>query len=184
MATPPPDLRAIGPRRNDLVVLRAWRSADLPIIAEVSRDPYIPHVTTVPRPYTPDEGRAWLQRQHDQAAEGRGCPLAVVTAADGEVAGMATITGIDWANRRANVGYWLLRRHRGRGLAKAALTLLPDIARELGLVRLQALVEPDNRASQAVCRALGYTEEGTLRGYHRIGDRNRDMIMFALLVEQ
>ena len=101
---------------------------------------------------------------------------------DGAAVGMATITGIDWTHRRANIGYWILERHRGRGLAKAAIGLLPDLARELGLVRLQALIEPDNRASQAACRALGFTEEGLLRRYHRIGDRNRDTLMFALLL--
>lgn len=178
-----PDLLAIGHRGNDLVTLRAWRPDDLPVIAEASQDPYIPLITTVPRAYTPEEGHAWLRRQHDQAAEGRGCPMAITTAAGGEVVGLATITGIDWAHRRASIGYWILDRHRGRGLAKAAVSLLPDLARELGLIRLQALIEPDNRASRAACRAAGFTEEGTLRSDHRIGDRNRDMIMFALILQ-
>jgi ribosomal-protein-alanine N-acetyltransferase len=178
-----PDLLAIGHRSNALVTLRTWRPDDLLVIAEASQDPYIPLVTTVPRAYTPEEGHAWLRRQHDQAAEGRGCPMAITTAAAGDVVGLTTITEIDWAHRRASIGYWILNRHRGRGLAKAAISLLPDLARELGIIRLQALIEPDNHASQAACRAVGFTEEGTLRRYHRIGDGNRDMIMFALVLQ-
>lgn len=108
--------------------------------------------------------------------------MAITTAADGDVVGMATITGIDWAHRRASIGYWILDRHRGHGFARAAISVLPDLARKLGLVRLQALIESDNHASQAACRAAGFTEEGTLRRYHRIGDHNRDMILFALIL--
>jgi [ribosomal protein S5]-alanine N-acetyltransferase len=183
-APQPPDLRTIGPRGNDFVALRGWRPSDLPVIAEASQDPYIPLITTVPSRYTPAEGHAWLQRQHDQAAEGRGCPMAITATATGEVVGMAAINGINWAHRRAAVGYWILHRYRGQGFAKAALALLPDLAHELGLVRLEALVETGNQPSQAVCKAVGFTEEGTLSSYHRIGDEQRDMVMLAHLLPQ
>jgi hypothetical protein len=66
--------------------------------------------------------------------------------------------------------------------AKAAVALLPSLARELGLARIEAPIEPENLASQAVCGALGFTQEGTLRSYLRIGGQNRDMIMFAQLI--
>lgn len=175
----PPDLRSVHPRGNDMILLRAWEPGDLPVIAEASSDPYIPLITTVPASYTPAAGNAWLQRQHDQAANGRGCPMGIVSRATGEAVGMATITGINWTHRRAGIGYWILSRHRGRGFAKSAASLLPGLARELSLIRLEALVEPGNHASRAVCRALGFTEEGTLRSYYRIGSHNQDMIMLA-----
>jgi ribosomal-protein-alanine N-acetyltransferase len=178
----PHDLRSLGPISNDTVLLRAWQPSDLPAVADASRDPYIPLITTVPTPYTPEQGQAWLQRQWDQAAEGRGFPHAIVTRDTHTVVGMATITSVDSTHRRASIGYWTLSRHRGHGYAKAAVALLPALASRLGLVRLEALVEPSNRASQEVCRSAGFIEEGTLRRYYRIGTRNRDMIMFALLL--
>jgi GNAT superfamily N-acetyltransferase len=58
---------------------------------------------------------------------------------------MATITGINWIHCRAAIGYWILPRHRGHGFAKAAVSLLPDLARELGLVRIQALIDRQPR---------------------------------------
>jgi [ribosomal protein S5]-alanine N-acetyltransferase len=181
-ASQPADLRALPPRSNDAVLLRPWQEADLPAVAEASTDPYIPLITTVPARYTSGEGAAWLQRQHGQAAEGRGCPLAVISRSTGEVVGNAIITGIDWHHRRASIGYWLLARHRGHGYARAAVALLPGLASDLGLVRIEAQIEPGNRASQAVCRSLGFTEEGTLRAWYRIGNHNRDMILFARLL--
>src|SRR5216683_3622362 len=126
-----PDLQALPPRGNDIVLLRPWEPADLPAIAEASTDPYIPLITTVPAPYTPDEGTAWLQRQHDQAADGRGCPLAVISRSTWEVVGNAIITGIDWHHRRASIGYWILARHRSHGYARAAVALLPGLASDL-----------------------------------------------------
>ena len=177
-----PDLRSLPPRGNDVVVLRAWEEGDLTVIEEASNDPYIPLITTVPAPYTPQEGNAWLERQHCQAADGRGCPMAIISRSTGETAGLAPINGINWTHRRAAIGYWILDRCRGHGLARAAVSLLPGLARELELVRLEALIEPGNHASQAVCRALGFTEEGTLRSYYRIGGQNRDMVMFAQIL--
>jgi RimJ/RimL family protein N-acetyltransferase len=177
--SPPPDLRTLRSRGDGTVLLRAWEHGDLPVVEEASHDPYIPLITTVPAPYTPQEGNAWLERQHDQAAEGRGCPMAIVSRRTGQAVGFATINGINWTHYRAAIGYWILNRYRGQGFAKAAVSLLPGLARELGLVRLEALIEPDNHASQAVCRALGFAGEGTLRSYFRIGGQNRDMAMFA-----
>jgi RimJ/RimL family protein N-acetyltransferase/uncharacterized damage-inducible protein DinB len=172
----------LQPRGDGTVLLRAWGPGDLPVIAEASSDSYIPLITTIPVPYTPQQGGAWLRRQWDQAADGRGCPMAIVSRSSSETVGMATITGIDWTHRRAAIGYWILDRHRGRGFAKAAVSLLPGLARDLGLVRLEALIEPGNHASQAVCRALGFAAEGTSRSYYRIGGQNRDMMIFARLV--
>jgi RimJ/RimL family protein N-acetyltransferase len=178
----PPDLQTLPPASNDLVLLRRWQPDDLPAIDEASTDPYIPLVTTVPSPYSPEQGTAWLQRQEDQAARGLGCPQAIVARHTQTVVGMATITGIDWTHHRAAIGYWILSRHRGHGYARAAVVLLPVLARQLGIIRLQALVETSNHASQAVCRSVGFIEEGILRQYYRIGDHNRDMIMFAMLL--
>jgi ribosomal-protein-alanine N-acetyltransferase len=176
-----PDLRGLAPRGNDLVLLRPWQEADLPAIAEAGSDPYIPQITSVPAQYTAAAGAAWLQRQRDQLAQGRGCPMAIWARNSARVVGLATIARINWVHRRGDVGYWILPRHRGQGYARAAAALLPGIAREIGLVRIEALVEPANHASQAVCRAAGFVPEGRLRSYYRIGDENRDMIMFSLL---
>jgi ribosomal-protein-alanine N-acetyltransferase len=177
-----PDLRTVNPRANDLVVLRGWLQSDLPVIAEASQDPYIPLITTIPRTYTPGEGHSWLRRQHDWAAEGRECPMAITAAATGDVVGMATIYGINWRHRRAAIGAWILQRYRRRGHTRAAIALLLDLARELGLVRLEALVETSNQPALASLSKLGFTREGTLRAYYRIGDAQRDMVMFAHLL--
>jgi len=177
----PPDLRGMPPRGDGAVRLRPWEAGDLAVIAEASADPYIPLITTVPAPYTPAAGRAWLERQEDQLSQGTGCPMAIWVPAAGQVVGLATIAGISWVHRRGGIGYWVLPRYRGCGYGRAAAALLPGVARDIGLVRLEALVEPGNRASLAVCQSAGFVPEGLLRSYYRIGNLNRDMIMLSLL---
>ena len=49
----------------------------------------------------------------------------------------------------------------------------------LGTVSKEAQIGPGTHASQTVCRSLGFTEEGTLHAWHRIGDDNRDILLFA-----
>src|SRR6201999_3411875 len=132
--------------QDDVVVLRDWQRADLPVIEDASRDPYIPSITSVPVRYTPADGAAWLERQRSQAREGTGYPKAVTLRATGETVGFATVNGISRTHRRGAAGYWILRGHRGHGYARRALALLPELARDQGLIRLEALVEVDNAA--------------------------------------
>ncbi|AOS61160.1 GNAT family N-acetyltransferase [Actinoalloteichus hymeniacidonis] len=176
------DLRDLPIRSDGRVLLRAWQIDDLPAIIEAADDPYIPLITTIPAGCSMVQASAWLRRQWTQAAEGFGIPLAIIDESTGESAGMVTINGIDWTHRRGAMGYWLLPRHRGKGLARAAVELTVGLARDLDLLRVEALVEVDNGPSQAVCRANGFAEEGTLRSYLRIGERHRDMIMFSRLL--
>jgi RimJ/RimL family protein N-acetyltransferase len=152
------------------------------VIEEASHDPYIPAITSVPAEYTPAGGVTWLERQWHQAAQDTGYPLAVTLRSTGETIGFAAVNGINRTHGRAAVGYWILDRHRGHGYARRALALLPDIATGLGIIRLEALIEVDNPASQATCRAVGFVEEGTLRSYMRIGDRQRDMVIFSRIL--
>lgn len=174
------------------VFLREWTDADLPVIEAASRDPYIPLVTTVPGHYTPAAGDAWLARQHAHLVNRRACPLAVVAKGAGagtatgtgaaveRVVGFAAVNRIDWDARTAAVGYWILADERGHGYAKAALALLPPLATQLGLRRLEALIERDNLASQSTARAVGFAPNPDADRIERIGGRNREMLSFLM----
>ena len=176
------DLRLMAPVEGLRVRLRHWHAGDLPLIASASEDRYVPLITTVPEQYTPAEGEAWLARQERQFRNRTGCPLAIALPDDDRAAGFAGINGISWAHRRASIGFWIGRAHRGVGLASDAVSLLPEMARRMRLIRLEALVEPDNPASLHICRKAGFTDEGLLRGYQRIGDRQRDMLILSMIL--
>ena len=72
-----------------------------------------------------------------------------------------------FADRQAaEIGYWVKREARRRGVALAAARLVVDWAfAELGVERLELLTYPGNEASQALAGRLGFTRECLLRGF-------------------
>lgn len=60
------------------------------------------------------------------------------------------------------VSYWVFPDHRGRGLAaRDALALLADTLQNIdGLDRIEAHVDPDNRASRKTAERAGFVRSG------------------------
>jgi ribosomal-protein-alanine N-acetyltransferase len=165
------------------VILRPFAESDLPMVCEASADPLIPSVTSVPRAYTEESGRAFIQRQHERAAGGDG--FSFVIAEDGDpTVGIGSI-GL-WLHEidsgRASAGYWLVAGARGRGLAAHALRSVVSFGFEdLSIPRLHLFVEPWNVASARTAQAAGFSREATLRGWERIDDEQRDADCYAQL---
>jgi RimJ/RimL family protein N-acetyltransferase len=81
------------------------------------------------------------------------------------------------------IGYWIRSGHAGRGLCTEATAALKRVAFELcGVDRVEIRVDPENGASLAIPRKLGYVEEATLR--RRLPPHGngapRDVMHFAL----
>jgi RimJ/RimL family protein N-acetyltransferase len=168
------------------VVLRPWAISDLSLIRLASADPFIPSISSVPRSYSDDTGRAFIERQHRRAAQGDGISF-VITEESVPAQGIGSI-GL-WLHEiesgRASVGYWLLERFRGRRLAADALRAVVDFAFSgPGIPRLQLFVEPWNVASSRTAEAAGFTREATLRGWERIDGEQHDADCFALLSDE
>ena len=153
------------------IALRPIGEDDIPAMVAACQDPEIPRWTRVPSPYTEKEARDFLGRASDVSA--------IVDADSGEFLG--TI-GWWWVADNVQLGYWVKREARGRGVATRALHLLSRWAfAELGAVRVQLLTEPENRASQRVAEKAGFRREALLRSYVELKGSRRDVYMYALL---
>jgi RimJ/RimL family protein N-acetyltransferase len=165
------------------VVLRPFAVADLSLVRQASVDPLIPSISSVPRTYTDDAGRAFIERQHRRALDGDGFSF-VIAKEDAMRAGLGSI-GL-WLHEiesgRASVGYWLVASARGRGLAADALRAVSAFAfGAMAIPRLHLFVEPWNVASARTAEAVGFTREATLRGWERIDGEQHDADCYALL---
>ena len=169
------------PLTDGVVVLRAWAESDIGCVEEASRDPSIREGTTVPATFTVGDGLAWIKRQLGRADSGEGLSLAIADAGTGEAAG-AVVLMFRQQRGTAGIGYWLVPRARGRRLASRAVALLARWAvTEAGLERVEALVEPDNTASQRVLEHVGFRREGHLRSYLVFDARRADALIYSLL---
>ena len=76
------------------VTLRSFTTDDLAIVEEASRDDLIPKITTVPTPFTPAAGRAYLARQGERSRRGEGWSLASGFRREGILAAWERVDGV------------------------------------------------------------------------------------------
>lgn len=88
------------------------------------------------------------------------------------------------ANRIMDLGYWLAAEYEGRGvITRACRELCRYAFEDLGYQRIELRSAADNRRSCAVAERLGMEIEGVLRSAFRLGDRQLDINLYALLAE-
>jgi RimJ/RimL family protein N-acetyltransferase len=169
------------PLTDGTVLLRRWAESDIGCVKEASRDPRIPEGTTVPASFTVAEGLAWIERQWGRADNGEGLSLAIADAGSKEALG-AVVLLFRRQPGTVDIGYWLVERARSRGLASRAVALLSRWAlTDAGLARVEALVDPNNSASQRVLENVGFRREGHLRSYLVFNARRADAFIYSLL---
>lgn len=168
------------PLSDGVIALRGWRESDAPEITRMFQDPDAVHWTRAPSPYRAEDARAWLTSLPAQQRRGDALALAVVDAADGGLLGSIDIRMR--GDRRGEFGYVIADWARRRGVGTRALTMYSRWAfDELGLARLELLVQPGNDASLALARRVGFVREGLLRSHSIVRGQRRDMVMMSLL---
>jgi RimJ/RimL family protein N-acetyltransferase len=149
------------PRLDDgVVTLRPPAPGDIDAIVEACQDPEIPRWTRVPKPYTRDHALEFVERSARTWKQGTDAPFVIVDAATGELLGAIGIHRLGGEDDGPEVGYWLKRDARGRGVTTRALRLVSDWAgSELGVpIRLQADVR--NTPSRRVAEKAGFRYVG------------------------
>jgi ribosomal-protein-alanine N-acetyltransferase len=103
----------------------------------------------------------------------------------GEIAGVVNLSEIVRGGfQSAYLGYYAFLPHAGCGLMTEGLPLvLRHAFLKMRLHRLEANIQPDNRASIALVEKLGFRKEGFSPRYLKIGGRWRDHERWAVLRE-
>jgi len=101
------------------------------------------------------------------------------------IIGVANLSQIFYrAFQNAYLGYYVDVEFAGQGLMSEGVRLAIDHAfYTLGLHRVEANIQPENRASINLVKRLGFTKEGFSRRYLKINDEWRDHERWALTVE-
>jgi RimJ/RimL family protein N-acetyltransferase len=171
------------PLTDGVVALRPWREPDVAAVATWGEDLEIVRWTAVPVDQTADTVRAYFQRAERARQVGLFVALAIVDAASDQVLGSCDVRRPDPTDLAiGELGYVLVARARGRGLATRAVRLLTEWGfGQLGMERIQALVHPENPASGRVLERLGFRREGLLRSYRAEPEGREDRVIYAVL---
>ncbi|HSP90664.1 MAG TPA: GNAT family N-acetyltransferase, partial [Vicinamibacterales bacterium] len=129
------------------------------------RDPEIAHwIYRLPTPYTFADAERFVAGARRTLVSGEQVRLAVADQASSELLGSVSLEP-SWQLELAEVGYWVKREARRRGVATAAARLVIRWAfEELGFERLELATYPGNVTSQRLAESLGFRREGLLRG--------------------
>lgn len=162
------------------VLLRAIEPGDLPLLHQASNDPEIQYMLGgwhFPSSLATMEG--WLERIGNDPLNQR---FAIDTATEGLV-GMANLVDINWKDRNAAHGMFLLSgKVHGRGYGTDTVMAVMRYAfEELGLRRLDTTIieynEPSLRLYLGRC---GWKEEGRMRGWYYRRNRFWDKIIVGV----
>ena len=146
---------------DGLVTLRALEHGDIGAVFRVCQDEVIQHFTRVPVPYLEQHARGFVAQGSARWRTREGVSFAVTGAGTDEFLGTCGLVEVDLAHGEGAAGYWVAPSARGRGVARAALTLLTAwCLDDLGLHRLTLEIEQANPASAAVAVAAGYEQVG------------------------
>jgi len=154
------DLRLEG----KLIVLRPVHRSDAGSICANAKDREIGRFTHVPHPYQIKNAYDFIKGVRRWERQKQVVLLGIENRETGEIVGIINLFHIDRKNRRAEVGYWLGKKHWGRGIMSEALHLMLDYAfREMKLVRVSAKVFHPNTASAMLLEKAGFKLEARLR---------------------
>jgi RimJ/RimL family protein N-acetyltransferase len=157
------------PLSDGVITLRAKTGADADALTAACQDPEIPRWTRVPVPYRRADALAWVAGSELELDAGVSIDWLAVDADDDLLASVA-LMHIDRDAGTAEIGYWVAREARGRGIATRAVRLVSEwAASELGLTTLEIIVHEDNAPSHAVARSAGFARTGERRVAPREG---------------
>ena len=78
---------------------------------------------------------------------------------------------------------YVRRDYRGRGAGRRVLVALMEAAASAGLHKLTSRVFPENIASRAMLKGLGFEEIGTHRRHGKLDGRWRDCVIAELSLD-
>ena len=99
-----------------------------------------------------------------------------------EFAGLIGFKDADRINDKIEIGYWLIEKMTGKGVATAATRKMVNLAfRNMEMNRIQIRCGVGNDKSSAIPRRLGFSFEGIERAGERHNHEYIDLEVFSLL---
>lgn len=166
-----------------VVTLRAIEKTDLEIMRAMLNDPEIEQmVVGWSFPVSRYQQELWFERNVNDEKNQR----YIISISEDPCLGLATLTSIDWKNRRATHGIKLAKKeNRAKGIGTDAVMAIMRYAfDELQLNRLDGSWLEDNVGSQKLYTKCGWSIEGRIRRCIFKNGVYSDLIIVGILSEE
>lgn len=130
--------------------------------------------------------RKVFQKYLNGFAPGQHYRFLVIYRRTGELVGVINLNNVVRGYfQNATIGYYAFRPYAGKGLMHEGLQLvLKHAFQKLKLHRVEADIQPHNRASIALVKKCGFAREGFSRRMVKVCGRWRDHERWAILAEE
>jgi ribosomal-protein-alanine N-acetyltransferase len=168
---------------TDRLSLRKLDMADKDDIVRNINEEFIYNWTLkIPYPYHEKDFMDYLEMTKKSDEEGTYIHLTIHLKGTDEGIGGIGLMDIKKEEGLAEIGYWISKDYRGKGLVPEAIG---EIVRygfeELGLYRIEAVIFAENVSSRRVLEKSGFTFEGTIRGRYLKECKRIDGRMYSIL---
>lgn len=170
------------------IKLRKLKISDAEFISQCSRNREITRYTLIaPPPYGIKEARQFIRGIQKKIKRKKALEWGIELKENKELKliGMVLLNDLDFKNKNANIGVWLVKKYWGKGLANESLKLILDFGfKELNLERIQAKILHENIRSQKLLKKIGFKYEGRLRKKTFFKNKWYDDLIYGLLREE
>lgn len=164
------------------LILRALQPSDLDDLYEYASDPEIDEYVPWEHYNNIEEARENLNEfLEDYEKHGLGA-WGIEHRTERKLIGIINLSRPHPINRRVEMGYTISRAYWGKGYATDAVQAVIQFGFEkMNLVRIEAVVLPENLASTRVLEKSGLQFEGVLHSYQVWRNKPRDLLMYAII---
>ena len=169
--------------KDDIVSLRTPEPEDLELMFAMENDTTLWSIGSTTLPYSRYTLRAYLEQSRQDLFSERQARF-VIELKNGETAGMIDLADFDPLNSRAEVCIGLLGKHRGKGIATCALTLLCDYAfKKLHINQLYAFIPEWNEESLKLFEKNSFKKSALLQQWQRTENGYSNVFLVQKLAE-
>jgi len=172
----PPPRRENSRSMGDFLI-RSATDHDAAAIARIYNEGIEDRLATFEtKPRSPGDIRGWLDAGFPLVAVQAGGELAAWASAPPYRAARPAYSGV------ADFSVYVAREWRGRGAGRVAVRALVEECERRGYWKLLSRIFPENEASLALCRSLGFREVGVYRRHGKLDGEWKDTVIVELLI--
>lgn len=166
------------------LTLRALIPSDSEALFSIFSDPDVMRYWNTPPWISIVDAEQFIGEHQAGMSSGEWVTLGIFTRDDDSLIGKCMLFHYDRESRRAEIGFGIARSAWGKGYIQEAGAALIDYGfNTMHLRRIEAEIDPQNRASGKALERLGFVQEGLLRERWQINGVISDSALYGLLAK-